>query len=529
MTRRIVFDEDMNELPEPLDAYLLEDAPPAPAPAAPLDIDALLASAGGAGDDAALADAIGGAQTDLALAAPPPVARPRQQMAPPQARPSAPGPDRELQDAQRSGRRDALIATVGRAFNQAFGSRDQDAMLADMQRQAPDRPVKELMQRRESADQRLAQQRRYSREDAETARMEQRRDPASPINQRFQESLRARFGDSLSPDVLAQMTVEDSEAMGLLGAAQAARERQALMEQQRGMELEDMQRQQEHQINLEGVRHSGDLEEIAARNAGRRRPGGTGGGRGATSGALAEAMRRRMAGQPVPPEVMAQLTPRDIGQLDNIAVPRAEQGLSPAQQAVEERARRSDMRGLGSDLSRAGVLEAQGVIDRAESALSAADDTGYRAAVAAPSFIPDAILPGRGGASLREALAQVRNITLKDRSGAAINNAEFNRLREELGSGALQSRDAVLRGLRRLRQIQRDHQATIEAGYVPETVDAYHGRRSERLGAAPASTQAPRQQGGGMVTVSNGRETLRIPASDLAEAQADGFRPVGGR
>lgn len=548
---RVVLDSPIyiggeEEEEDPLDAFLLSDAPAAPAAQAPLDLDALMLedSPDVQARNQSLREVSDIVQPMLAErpAAPPrQAARPAARPAPAAAPERAPSPrDSELEAAERKGRERAVIASLGRAFNRAFGSESQDQLLAQMQADS-DQPVKELMRRREQQRADRATARTEAREDEAMGLAAQRRDPASPVNQRFQQAIRSRFSGLVPDEVIAQMTVEDQESLGLMGAAQAARERTQAMTQARQNELADMASAQQGRIDLENLDHTNrialeDRQNVERANRARIMAGRNA---GAQSGPLAEAMRLRMRGQQVPDAILDQLSPRDINRLDNVSVPRAPAGeLTPAQQlqeqryqASEERARRADARALGDRLSSSGVLEAQGVLDRAESELGRADDTGFRAAAVAPGWAPDALLPGRNSAPLREALAQVRNITLKDRSGAAISNAEFDRLKEELGTGALQSREAVMRGLRRLRQIQRDHQATIESGFDPQTVDTYHGRRSTRLGeGAPAprgGAPAPQPAGPTEITVSNGTETFTIPASDLEEARADGFEPVG--
>jgi hypothetical protein len=292
---RVTFDSPFvlggeEEEEDPLDAFLRTDAPAAPASTGPT-IEELLAQHGG-GEDADVMGALGGAQTDLALesaaipedepveAAPAPARGLTRSATAPTHFDTGVKPDREMEAAQRNARNRSILATVARGVNAAFGDRNQDAVLADIQGQS-DAPVHELEARRRSALEQHRAQRAMGREDAEDALKAQRRDPASPINRRFQEALRTRFGDAISDDVLGQMTVEDSESVGLLGARQAAAERLESDVRTRAQQLDDFERQRGATLEMEGIRHAGDLEEIAARNAGRRRPGGGGGGGGA--------------------------------------------------------------------------------------------------------------------------------------------------------------------------------------------------------------------------------------------------------
>lgn len=69
------------------------------------------------------------------------------------------------------------------------------------------------------------------------------------------------------------------------------------------------------------------------------------------------------------------------------------------------------------------------------------------------------------GKSIRTSLAGLRNIVLKDRSGTAVSNQEFDRLKDEIG-GAKFSDDADLRAkLKRMGEIVAQHAQNIDATF----------------------------------------------------------------
>ncbi len=85
---------------------------------------------------------------------------------------------------------------------------------------------------------------------------------------------------------------------------------------------------------------------------------------------------------------------------------------------------------------------------------------GYGATGKTPSFT---LSPE--GKDVRTSLAGLRNIILKDRSGAAVSNQEFDRLKEEIGGG-LWSTDADLRSkLKRMGEIVAQHAKNIDATF----------------------------------------------------------------
>lgn len=88
------------------------------------------------------------------------------------------------------------------------------------------------------------------------------------------------------------------------------------------------------------------------------------------------------------------------------------------------------------------------------------------------SLRPD-ILSGDKGRELRQAIFQLFNIELKDRSGAAVVDSELNRLKREYGQGRMGTEESLRTGLRqylnRLQEVARN----VEAGYPANVKNSY--------------------------------------------------------
>jgi hypothetical protein len=101
-------------------------------------------------------------------------------------------------------------------------------------------------------------------------------------------------------------------------------------------------------------------------------------------------------------------------------------------------------------------------------------------------------LQSEEGRALRQKIATLRNLTLKDRSGAAVTNQELSRLLEELGTGMLKSDADLKRGLAGVRKNLDAVKQNVVAGVDDATLNEYQqrgGMQLKRGGAAkpPAS------------------------------------------
>ena len=87
-----------------------------------------------------------------------------------------------------------------------------------------------------------------------------------------------------------------------------------------------------------------------------------------------------------------------------------------------------------------------------------------------------AIFLSTEGLKNRQLLSQLQNITLKNRSGAAVTATEFDRLKTELGTCALSTDAQVRNALIRMKQLFDDHTKRMRAGYSDE-VNALYDKR----------------------------------------------------
>jgi hypothetical protein len=109
-----------------------------------------------------------------------------------------------------------------------------------------------------------------------------------------------------------------------------------------------------------------------------------------------------------------------------------------------------------------------------------------RVAGALPAF-----MLSKEGNNLRQAVAQVRNIVLSARSGAAVTDQELRRLVEELGTGMGQSEESLRTGLQRVRERLEAIKTNAAAGVSDDVRRVYEDRggikTKPRTSAAPAS------------------------------------------
>lgn len=124
------------------------------------------------------------------------------------------------------------------------------------------------------------------------------------------------------------------------------------------------------------------------------------------------------------------------------------------------------------------------------------------------------------GKEVAEQFQGILNITLKDRSGAAVTNPEFERLKAELGAGLFSTEADLMRALDRIGEIVEEHKIAQMARFDPEAVSLYETR--ER--GARAKTK-PVKSGRVRVKHPDGRVGT-IDASKLAAAKKAGYEEI---
>lgn len=150
-------------------------------------------------------------------------------------------------------------------------------------------------------------------------------------------------------------------------------------------------------------------------------------------------------------------------------------GADRAAQAEQDRTdkdvnRRTQM--LSGALEKANLPEVDSVLGAVEKAVDKRKDLG--AYLSGPkSLIPDmAVDPDiRDG---RQAFQKLFNITLKNRSGAAVTLPEFERLKAEFGNGVFKTPDQIQNGLKQARDIISNHYASVASGFGPDALDKYN-------------------------------------------------------
>lgn len=94
--------------------------------------------------------------------------------------------------------------------------------------------------------------------------------------------------------------------------------------------------------------------------------------------------------------------------------------------------------------------------------------------------------PRSGAKDTYTAFSKLRNIVLKDRSGAAVTNPEFKRLQEEIRGATFITDDDVIRWTAGLREVLETDKGAIFAGYGSKVKDSYwKNKEAVRMYKAP--------------------------------------------
>lgn len=144
---------------------------------------------------------------------------------------------------------------------------------------------------------------------------------------------------------------------------------------------------------------------------------------------------------------------------------------------------------LGTQIAKAGIPQADQTLGEIEGLMQKypkGDLPGYGPV---QSLLPSAAL-SQDGQQLRQAVQGLANVQLKQRSGAAVTDQEFNRFKLELGSGALMSEDRIRQGIAHFRDLLESEKKNFAAGAPGDALQAY-----EESGGIPMSQyRHPRQK-----------------------------------
>ena len=131
-------------------------------------------------------------------------------------------------------------------------------------------------------------------------------------------------------------------------------------------------------------------------------------------------------------------------------------------------------------LQKEGIPELENAVSGAEGVLSRYEKGKVPGIGAFKNVLPAAAMSDEGK-DVRQALAQVRNIVLSARSGAAVTDQELRRLVEEIGTGAGMSEDDARRGLARVRQRLEVIKQNTAAGVPDEVKSVYEERGGVKI------------------------------------------------
>jgi len=127
---------------------------------------------------------------------------------------------------------------------------------------------------------------------------------------------------------------------------------------------------------------------------------------------------------------------------------------------------------LQTDLEKANLPIVDATLGKAEAAIAANPDIAEY--IAGPkSSLPDRLTPSYVQTG-RTDFQSLFNITLKDRSGAAVTNQELDRLKQEFAAGLFKTDTQLKAALGRMRDIIQTHYAAIAAGHGPDVLNAYN-------------------------------------------------------
>lgn len=140
--------------------------------------------------------------------------------------------------------------------------------------------------------------------------------------------------------------------------------------------------------------------------------------------------------------------------------------------AADESRLQKQTQQLGTALERANLPEAHAVLGAVEAALQ--KTPALSEYLSGPkSLLPDATVPNDIAAG-RQAFSKLFNITLKNRSGAAVTNQELERLKNEFATGVWKTPQQLKNGVEQARNIISQHYRGIASGFGPDAMSAYN-------------------------------------------------------
>jgi hypothetical protein len=145
---------------------------------------------------------------------------------------------------------------------------------------------------------------------------------------------------------------------------------------------------------------------------------------------------------------------------------------------------------FANTIQKEGIPELETAVSQAEGAVGRYKPGEVPGVGPLKNALPAAVMSS-DGKDVRQALAQVRNIVLSARSGAAVTDQELRRLVEEIGTGAGMTEDDMRKGLKKVRDRLEKIKENAAGGVSDDVLNTYTDRGGlpiKRGGTKPART-----------------------------------------
>lgn len=161
---------------------------------------------------------------------------------------------------------------------------------------------------------------------------------------------------------------------------------------------------------------------------------------------------------------------------------------------------------LGGALEKANLPQAEAVLGDVEEAIKKAPQVAEY--LSGPkSLLPD-LAVGDEVKFARQAFQKLFNITLKDRSGAAVTNQELERLKKEFATGVFKTDLQLQEAVEKARGIINSHYASVAGSFGPEVLGAYN----ENIRGVGGRVVLEPKKAGGPPKVANDDDFDKLPS-----------------
>lgn len=147
-------------------------------------------------------------------------------------------------------------------------------------------------------------------------------------------------------------------------------------------------------------------------------------------------------------------------------------GTQAQRDQSNEFARQKQATVLSTLVAKSGIPEADQILSQIEGIMQkypAGKLPGYGRV---EGLLPTAMLP-EDAQSLRQAVAQLANVKLKQRSGAAVTDQEMMRFKQELGTSTAVPEERIRQGITSMRKLIESEKRNYAAGASPDAISAY--------------------------------------------------------